>query len=76
MYLDPITNSPLLNRLNKNTNDFTALGKRLTVEEWVKARQKQQQRRSKVASITKDGKYEYEAKDLEIIPGLSTKIYN
>ena len=76
VYLDPITNSPLLNRLNKNENDFTALGKRLTVEEWVKVRQTQQQRRTKVAKISPDGKYEYEAKDLEIIPGLSSKIYN
>lgn len=75
VYLDPITNSPVLSSLNLNKNDFTTLGKRITVEEWVKARQTQQQKRTKVVSIGKDGKYEYEAKDLEILPGLSTKIY-
>lgn len=74
-YLDPIKNSPVLNELNLNSNDFTALGKRLTVEEWVKARQTQQQRRTKVKSISKDGVYVYEDKDLEILPGLSTKVY-
>jgi isopenicillin N synthase-like dioxygenase len=76
VYLDPISDSPVLNREGKKENDFTAFGKRLIVEEWVKVRQTQQQRRSKVASISKDGKYEYEAKDLEVIPGLSTKVYN
>jgi len=74
-YLDPIKNSPVLDSLNLNTNDFTTLGKRLTVEEWVKARQTQQQRRTKVVSIDKEGRYEYEAKDLEVLPGLSTKVY-
>lgn len=48
----------------------------MTVAEWVKVRQTQQQRKTKVAKVTEDGKYVYEKKDLEIIPGLSAKIYN
>jgi len=74
--LDPINNSPLLNRLDLNSNDFTALGKKLTVEEWVKVRQAQQQRRTKEPKISEDGRYEYNAEDLEIIPGLHAKIHN
>jgi len=74
--LEPISNSPLLNRLNFKANDFTSLGKRLSTEEWVKVRQTQQQRRTKPAEVTKDGKYKYSEKDLEIIPGLTAKIYN
>jgi len=74
--LEPIKDSPLLNRLNIKSNDFTALDQKMTVAEWVKVRQTQQQRRNKVMKITEDGKYEYSKKDLEIIPGLSAKIYN
>ncbi|KAI9733453.1 MAG: hypothetical protein M1818_007201 [Claussenomyces sp. TS43310] len=74
--LDPISNSPVLNRLDLKANDFTALGNRLTVEEWVKVRQMQQQRRVKPVEVTRDGKYTYAPKDLEIIPGLKAKIYN
>lgn len=75
--LNPITNSPVLNRLGLNSeNALTALGKSLTVEEWVKLRQTQQQRRTTPLEVTKDGKYTYAEKDLEIIPGLSAKIYN
>lgn len=76
MILEPIKDSPLLNRLNIKSNDFTALGEKISVAEWVKVRQTQQQRRQKVLKITEDGKYEYSKKDLEIIPGLSAKIYN
>ncbi|KAG0650818.1 putative 2-oxoglutarate-dependent dioxygenase JRG21 [Hyphodiscus hymeniophilus] len=74
--LETISNSPVLNRGNFKANDFTALGKKLTVEEWVKVRQTQQQRRTKPREVTKDGKYMYAEKDLEIIPGLTAKIYN
>ena len=76
MVLEPISNSPVLNRGGFKANDFTALGKKLTVEEWVKVRQTQQQRRTKPKEVTKDGKYTYAEKDLEIIPGLKAKIYN
>ncbi len=62
--LDPITNSPLLNRLGLTSNIFTELGQHLTTEEWVKVRQSQQQRRTKKPKISEDGKYEYGEKDL------------
>lgn len=74
--LDPIANSPVLKRLGLRTNAFTELGQHLTMEEWVKLRQTQQQRRTKTPEITKDGKYFYESKDLEIIPGLHATIHN
>ncbi|KAI2603248.1 Clavaminate synthase-like protein [Hypoxylon fragiforme] len=74
--LDPIQNSPLLNRLGLTTNAFTELGQHLTTEEWVKARQTQQQRPRVSAKISDDGKYHYEKKDLEILPGLVAGHYN
>ncbi|KAK4502915.1 hypothetical protein PRZ48_006342 [Zasmidium cellare] len=73
--LDPIHNSPLLQRLGLEENDFTKLGQHLTMEEWVKVRQTQQQRRTEAPKI--DGsRYEYTDKALEIIPGLKAKVYN
>ena len=73
--LDPITNSPLLDRLGLKDNDLTKLGQHLTMEQWVKARQSQQQRRTKAPKI--DGqKYQYGEKDMEIIPGLLAKVHN
>ncbi|QMW46791.1 hypothetical protein G4B11_010246 [Aspergillus flavus] len=74
--LDPIQNSPLLNRLGLTQNVFTELGQHLTTEQWVKVRQTQQQRRTRDAKISEDGKYTYQPKDLEIIPGLHAKVYN
>jgi hypothetical protein len=74
--LDPITNSPLLERLGLTKNVFTELGQHLTTEQWVKVRQTQQQRRNKDVKVSDDGKYTYGSKDLEILPGLSAKIYN
>ncbi|KAJ5503312.1 hypothetical protein N7463_006186 [Penicillium fimorum] len=74
--LDPIQNSPLLQRLGLTTNVFTELGKHLTTEEWVKVRQTQQQRRNQDVKISSEGKYIYKPKDLEIIPGLQAAIYN
>ncbi|KAB8274710.1 hypothetical protein BDV30DRAFT_225628 [Aspergillus minisclerotigenes] len=74
--LDPIQNSPLLNRLGLTQNVFTELGQHLTTEQWVKVRQTQQQRRTRDAKISEDGKYTYRPKDLEIIPGLHAKVYN
>lgn len=74
--LDPISNSPLLQRLGLTTNAFTELGQHLTTEQWVKARQSQQQRDKVEAKISREGKYEYKEKDLEIIPGLHAKYYN
>ncbi|CAG8961286.1 hypothetical protein HYFRA_00013565 [Hymenoscyphus fraxineus] len=76
VYLDPITNSPVLQRTEKTSNPFTALGKRITVEEWVKVRQTQQQRRKVPVKITEDGKYTYDKKDMEILPGLTAMVYN
>ena len=52
------------------------MGQHLTTEEWVKVRQTQQQRRHKDVKVSKDGKYTYGEKALEIIPGLEAKIYN
>lgn len=73
--LDPISNSPLLNRLGLKDNDLTKLGQHLTMEQWVKARQSQQQRRTKAPKI--DGqKYQYGDKEMEIIPGLLAKVHN
>ncbi|CAI7638022.1 unnamed protein product [Penicillium pancosmium] len=74
--LDPITNSPLLERFGLTKNVFTELGQHLTTEQWVKVRQTQQQRRNKDVKVSDDGKYTYGSKDLEILPGLSAKIYN
>ncbi|KAI9732601.1 MAG: hypothetical protein M1834_003937 [Cirrosporium novae-zelandiae] len=74
--LSPITNSPVLNRLNLRTNDFTNLETPLTTEQWVKLRQTQQQRKVDVQKITPDGKYIYKEKDLEILPGLHAVIHN
>ncbi|KAJ5170442.1 uncharacterized protein N7500_003225 [Penicillium coprophilum] len=74
--LDPIRNSPLLQRLGLTTNVFTELGQHLTTEEWVKVRQTQQQRRNRDVKVSSEGKYSYKPKDLEIIPGLQATIYN
>ncbi|GAM39910.1 naringenin,2-oxoglutarate 3-dioxygenase [Talaromyces pinophilus] len=74
--LDPIQNSPVLNRLGLTKNAFTELGQHLTTEQWVKVRQTQQQRRHRDVKITDDGKYTYKPKDLEIIPGLQAVVYN
>ncbi|KAI1469109.1 Clavaminate synthase-like protein [Daldinia caldariorum] len=74
--LDPIANSPLLQRLGLTSNAFTELGQHLTTKQWVKARQTQQQRPRVTAKISTDGKYEYEKKDLEILPGLHALIHN
>lgn len=73
--LDPISNSPLLQRLGLHENDLTKIGQHLTMEEWVKARQTQQQRRTKAPKI-EGSNYTYGEKELEIIPGLVSKIYN
>lgn len=75
LVLDPIDNSPLLQRLGFTENEFTKLGQHLRMDEWVKVRQTQQQRRTNAPKI--DGqKYQYTEKDLEILPGLQAKIYN
>ncbi|KAK4624368.1 UPF0676 protein [Fulvia fulva] len=73
--LDPISNSPLLQRLGLTDNEFTKLGQHLTMEEWVKVRQSQQQRRTKAPKI-EGSRYKYSDQELEIIPGLKAKIYN
>ncbi|KAH8689132.1 putative oxidoreductase [Talaromyces proteolyticus] len=74
--LDPIQNSPVLNRLGRTTNAFTEIGQHLTTEQWVQVRQTQQQRRNRDGKITTDGKVSYTPKDLEIIPGLHAKVYS
>ncbi|KAJ5225886.1 naringenin-2-oxoglutarate 3-dioxygenase [Penicillium chermesinum] len=74
--LDPISNSPLLNRLGLHDNELTRLGQHLTMEEWVKVRQTQQQRRVKDVKISEDGKFTHGEKDLEILPGLNAKVYS
>lgn len=74
--LDPIANSPVLQRLGLTSNAFTELGQHLTTEQWVTVRQTQQQRKNKDVQISTEGKYTYKPKDLEIIPGLQAAIYN
>ncbi|KAI0146643.1 hypothetical protein BJ166DRAFT_571429 [Pestalotiopsis sp. NC0098] len=74
--LDPIANSPVLDRLGLKTNALTELGQHLTTEQWVKVRQTQQQRPNKAATISAGGKYAYDKKDLEILPGLHAEIHN
>lgn len=64
-----------MKRLGLEENDLTRLGQHLTMEQWVKARQTQQQRRTKAPKI-EGQKYEYTAKEMEIIPGLHAKIHN
>ncbi|KAK5684326.1 hypothetical protein LTS10_004193 [Elasticomyces elasticus] len=73
--LDPISNSPVLKRLGLESNDFTKIGQHLSMEEWVKLRQTQQQRRTKAPKI-EGTKYEYAEKELEILPGLAAKVYS
>jgi len=73
--LDPIPNSPLMKRLGLESNDFTRLNQHLTMEQWCKVRQSQQQRRTQAPKI-EGKKYEYKEKELEIIPGLHAKVYN
>ncbi|KAJ5785056.1 Clavaminate synthase-like protein [Penicillium pulvis] len=74
--LDPIENSPVLNRLGLTSNAFTELGQHLTMEQWVKVRQSQQQRRNKDIKISEEGKFTYGKGDLDIIPGLTAKMYD
>ena len=64
-----------MQRMGLMSNDFTNLGKHLTMAEWCKVRQSQQQRRTEAPKIEGD-KYEYKAKEMEIIPGLHAKVYN
>lgn len=45
LVLDPIQNGPLFNELGLTQNAFIELGQHLTMEQWVKVRQMQQQRR-------------------------------
>ncbi|KAI1486467.1 hypothetical protein F5X96DRAFT_682004 [Biscogniauxia mediterranea] len=73
--LDPIANSPLLQRLGLTSNAFTEIGQHLTTEQWVKVRQTQQQRPRASAKI-EGSKYTYEKKDLEILPGLLATVHN
>jgi len=63
-----------MKRLGLESNDFTKLDQHLTMEQWVKVRQSQQQRRTNVK--IEGTKYEYKEKDLEILPGLHAKVYN
>ncbi|KAK3676805.1 hypothetical protein LTR78_003009 [Recurvomyces mirabilis] len=72
--LEPIDNSPLMKRMGLESNDFTRLGKHLTMEEWVRAKQTMQQRRTRAPKI-EGTKYEYTASEREIIPGLQAQVY-
>jgi len=45
------------------------------MQEWVKVRQTQQQRKTETPEI-KEGKYFYKEKDLEILPGLKAVVHN
>lgn len=66
----------MLKRLGLTQNAFTELGQHLTVEQWVKVRQSQQQRRNKNIKISEEGKFTYAKGDLDIIPGLKAKMYD
>lgn len=46
------------------------------MEQWVKVRQSQQQRRNKDIKISEEGKFTYGEGDLDIIPGLKAKMYD
>lgn len=46
------------------------------MDEWVKVRQQQQQRKTRGAKVTAEGKYVYDKDDLQILPGLHAKIHN
>lgn len=72
--LDPIK-SPVLDRLGLTSNAFTEIGQHLTMQEWVRLRQTQQQRKTETPEI-KEGKYFYKPKDLEILPGLIATVHN
>jgi isopenicillin N synthase-like dioxygenase len=74
--LDPIQNSPVLKRLGLMQNAFTDLGLHLTVQEWVKVRQAQQNRRRMDGKLAADGTYTCPADSLEILPGLHAKVYS
>ncbi|RAL08031.1 Clavaminate synthase-like protein [Aspergillus homomorphus CBS 101889] len=58
--LNPITNSPLLNRLGLTQN----------------VRQTQQQRRNRDVKVSNDGKFSYGEMKSEVLPGLEVKVYN
>lgn len=73
--LNPISNSPLLQRLGIKDNEFTKLGQHLTMEEWCQKRQTQQQRRTKAPKI-EGTKYTYKKEELEVIPGYVARVYN
>jgi len=75
--MDPISNSPLLNRLNLKTNEFVEAGhNHLTVKEYVKVRQQRQGKLAQAPRVTEDGKFEFAEKGLESFPGVKLKIYN
>jgi hypothetical protein len=74
--LNPIQNSPVLKRLGLVQNAFTDLGLHLTVQEWVKVRQAQQNRRRMDGKLAADGTYTCPEDSLEILPGLHAKVYN
>ncbi|KAM3538907.1 hypothetical protein ARSEF1564_008175 [Beauveria bassiana] len=76
LVLDPISNSPVMNRLGLTENELTRHGLHLTAQEWVKARQTQQHRPRYDGKIGADGKYTCDTSALEIIPGLLAKVYD
>ncbi|KAL3480960.1 hypothetical protein BJX99DRAFT_272176 [Aspergillus californicus] len=74
--LNPIQDSPLLARSGLLRNPFTDLGLQLKAQDWVKARQSQQNRRRMEGKLAADGTYTCPASSLEILPGLHAKIHN
>ena len=74
--LDPIENSPLMQRMGLVSNDFTNLGKHLTMAEWCKSSSKPAssvgprfQRSKAISTNTRRRRW-------KIIPGLHAKVYN
>ena len=75
--LDPIHESPLLQRLGLISNEFTRSGVRMTMGEYVRARQAQHNNRPTPSNIVQEtGEYEWTEKEKEFAPGLHVKYYN
>lgn len=75
VYLDPLKNSGLLQKLGITENVLSSNGRRMTMEEWAAARGSQHSRRGKPIKAGKEG-YEYRAGDLQFGAGLSVGAYN
>ncbi|GLA73748.1 hypothetical protein AtubIFM55763_004680 [Aspergillus tubingensis] len=76
VYLDPLTNSPVLQRSTSLQNDFTKAGIRMTMGEYSLARQTQNSRCKQPLTVHADGRFEWDPKDLEAKGGLKVTYYD